>query len=57
MLEERKKGIPPSTVNREVVEKLKALYRQKHPEEFPNLRKCLPPGYPIQPPPNMPLSQ
>jgi hypothetical protein len=55
MPEERKKGYTPP-VNREVVEKLKALYRQKHPEEFPNLRKRLPPGNPVKPPANLPPS-
>ena len=56
MPEERKKRYSPPPVNREVVEKLKELYRQKHPEEFPNLRKRLPPGYPVKPPANLPPS-
>jgi len=43
-------------VNESVVSELVKRYKQRHPEEFPNLRKPLAKGYPANPPANLPPS-
>jgi hypothetical protein len=56
MPEEKKKGYSPTKVNESVVNELIKRYKQKHPEEFPNPRKRLPPGCPLKAPANLPPS-
>jgi hypothetical protein len=51
------RGYFPPKVNREDGEKLKDLYRRIDPEEFPNRRKSLPKGYPVNPPGNLSQSR
>lgn len=46
----------PPKVNETVVNELVRDYKQKHPEEFPNLKKSLPKGYPVNTPANLPPS-
>lgn len=47
----------PPKINRSEVNELVKRYKQKHPEEFPNLqKKRLPKGYPANPPANLPPS-
>jgi len=53
---QNKKGYSPPKYNQSEVSRLKDLYRRNHPEEFPNLKKVLPKGYPVNPPTNLPPS-
>ena len=56
MKSQNKKGYFPPKYNESEVSRLKDLYRRKYPEEFPNLKKVLPKGYPANPPRNLPPS-
>ena len=53
---QNKKGYSRPKFNESEVNELVRRYKQKHPEEFPNLKKHLPKGYPVNPPANLPPS-
>jgi hypothetical protein len=46
----------PPKVNESVVNELVKRYKRNHPDEFPNLKKLPPKGYPANPPGNLPPS-
>ena len=53
---QNKKGYSRPKFNESVVNELMRRYKRNHPEEFPNLKKSLPKGYPVTPPANLPPS-
>jgi hypothetical protein len=56
MAKKPKRGYSPPKFREDEVNRLVELYKENLPEEFPNLRERLSPGYPVKPLANLPPS-